>query len=168
MSEFMKAMGDPKFWGELGRAYVDAPKKAMKWVEELEQIPNRASGIAEERFPDSVRDASTKNAFRHSLGTGMMAQHMGGGEVGAALAQAAGYLWESPRVLDFIRDPKHRDETMHDLNANYVGARTATETANQQELIEALDFMARQSKQQAAPPPGAYGPNHRTLTRSVR
>ena len=60
-----------------------------KW-NRLSTFTERADGIAEKAFPDSARDASTKNAFRHALGTGMLTQELGGGPIAATLAKMAG------------------------------------------------------------------------------
>lgn len=50
---------------------------ADKW-NRLTSFTQRADNSAEQAYPDSARDASTKNAFRHALGTGILTQELGG------------------------------------------------------------------------------------------
>ncbi len=69
------------------------------WWDELRSFANTASDEAERRFPDQERDSSQKNAFRHALGAGRLAQLLGSNSgipvvSGAArsAAKLAGYV----------------------------------------------------------------------------
>lgn len=156
-------MGNDGYWAGVGQRAT----AAYDSLKNFGSIPERADGIAEQAYPGSARDASTKNAFRHALGTGMMTQALGGGAVGGALAKGAGYLWEGLGAKDFIDNtPGYRADTLHDLNANAIGSSVAQRTTNQQELINALLGMASTSRQQ--PAPGFFSPSPGYLTRSVQ
>lgn len=156
-------MGNDGYWAGVSHRAA----AAYDSLKNFGSIPERADGIAEQAYPGSARDASTKNAFRHALGTGMMTQALGGGQLGGALAKGAGYLWEGLGAKDFMDNrPGYREDTRHDLNANAIGASVAQRTMSQQELITALRGMASASQQQQAP--GIFSPSSGHLTRSVR
>lgn len=164
MSNRFGVFGDPQFWKDMG-------SNASGLVDNLRsygQLPSQASDIAEQEFPDSARDSSTKNAFRHALGTGMLAQRMGGGLLGQNVAKAVGYGWEGWGLLDGDnrKNPQHREDTLHDLNANAIGAATARKTNNQAELVQALKRLALESV--PAQPPGAFAPSPGYMTRSAQ
>lgn len=154
--------GDPQFWKDMGNNALSLPDKLKSYG----AIPERADNIAEQMFPGSARDSSTKNAFRHALGTGMLTQELGGGPVAAGMAKGAGYLWEGLGAMKFIDDPKYRQDTLHDLNANALGARTAMSTANQEELVKALQGMALRSVPTSAP--GVFERSPGYMTRTVQ
>lgn len=159
------ALGDGRFWQDIGRNTINLPARAYAQLKSFGELPARASDIAEQYFPGSARDASTKNAFRHALGTGMLTQELGGGPVGAGLAKGIGYLWEGLGAAN-LGDPRYRQDALHDLNANAVGARTAMSTRNQAELIESLRKMALQSVPVQAP--GVFERSPGYMTRSER
>jgi hypothetical protein len=150
-NEFLRAVQDRQFWNELGTAFQTAPKRFVSELQSFGRIPEEADRIAEQRFPNSARDNSAKNDFRHALGTGMLAQRLGGGFLGANLAKMAGYGWEALGAKEFIRDEKHRQDTLQDLKANAIGARFAQETDNQQELIRQLDSYVRTNRSRNSP-----------------
>lgn len=149
---------DPAFWKDVGQRVVSVPADTLQALQEFSRIPGQADDLAERHFPGSARDASTKNAFRHALGTGMMAQKLGGGHAGAMLAKLAGYGWEGLNGFTGGEDMRH------DLNANAIGARVATQTRNQGEMVEALRRLALQSAPAAAP--GFFERSPGYLTRS--
>lgn len=161
------AMGDPQFWGDVGRN-ASGLYGSLKRMGEL---PGEADGIAEQMYPGSARDSSTKNAFRHALGTGMIAQHLGAsngglqGVAAATLAKLAGYGWEGLSGTANLTRHGQLTDTRHDLNANALGANAAMGT-DRQGLIQALKAMADASV--VAPPPtaGEYSPGY--MTRTVR
>lgn len=158
-----KPMGDDGYWSGVGQRL----NGAYESLKNFGSIPSQADGIAEQAYPGFARDASTKNAFRHALGTGMMTQALGGGQIGGALAKGADYLWEGLGAKDFIDNRQgYRADTLHDLNANAIGATARQQTMNQQELINALRGMAATSQQQQAP--GFFSPSPGHLTRSAR
>ena len=150
---------------DYGRAVQDR-------IEYLRDLPEQASDKAEQLFPGYERDSSTKNTFRHALGTGMLAQEIGnslGGSMpaklaGAVAAKLAGYGWEAPTQLSPFSSAAERQDSLHDLNANAEGASMAMTTNNQADLVQALAAMARNSRQ--VNPPGAfsYGPGYLTRT----
>lgn len=153
----------------IGDALLNAPKNTVdslvQGLQKLGKVPGRADAIAERLFPDSARDASTKNAFRHALGTGMLTHELGGGTLGAGLAKGAGYLWEGLSAAELIDSPEARQDALHDLNANAIGAQVATQTSNQNDLVEALRALALQSRQEA--PPSVFAPTPGYMTHTV-
>lgn len=131
-------------------------------------IPGRADAIAEQNFPDSARDSSAKNAFRHALGTGMLAQQLGGGPIAAGFAKMAGYGWEAMGIPGAMMEgkPLVTEDMKHDFNANSIGASLAQQTGSQAELVNALRSLATRSIQTGAP--GIFERSSGHLTRSVR
>lgn len=148
------------------------PQRISSAVKEFKELPGKASDIADAAFPDSARDLSTKNAFRHSLGIGMLAQQMGANQGGIfgflapKIAKGLGYGWEAMGAMDYATDPKHRLDTKHDLNANAIGAQMASQTKDEVSLIEALKRMATDSRQTL--PVGIFAPSPGYMTRSVK
>lgn len=138
---------------------------ADKW-NRLSTFTERADGIAEKAFPDSARDASTKNAFRHALGTGMLTQELGGGPIAATLAKMAGWGWEGLGAGQLMDSPQYRLDTRHDLNANNIGASVAMGSKNEAELVARLKQLA--SVAAVEQPPGFFEPPVPRLTRTVR
>ena len=173
MNNAFGAMGDPQFWGDV------KSNASNLWtnMKRFGDIPGEADQIAEQNFPDSARDSSTKNAFRHALGTGMMAQQLGAGRGGlhgvaaATLAKLAGYGWEGLGAdkytgsMNNLQPTAYRNDTKHDLNANALGASAAMGT-DQAGLVKALKSMAQQSQVQQ--PPGLFESSPGYMTRTVR
>lgn len=161
------AMGDPRFWGDMGRNVLSLPES----LKAIGRLPGEADNIAEQMYPNSVRDSSTKNAFRHALGTGMIAQHLGAsngglqGVAAATLAKLAGYGWEGMAGFDNLTKHGKLTDTQHDLNANSLGANAAMGT-DRQGLIQALQGMANASVVDRPPSAFEYSPGY--MTRSVR
>lgn len=133
---------------------------------EITEIPNRASDLADVAYPSSARDASMKNAYRHALGTGMMTHALGGGRLAGVAAKMAGWGWELPTMLSPGSTPAQLEDSRHDLNANAIGALLATRTGSQSELEAALRSYADRSVVREAP--GAFSRSPGYLTRSVR
>lgn len=152
--------------GSMWESLANAGNRVKQEYRDFVDIPNRANDAALRRFPDSAQDSSMKNAFRHSLGTGMIANKLGGGVLGATAAKLAGYGWETLGAAENIRSPKQWEDTKHDLNANAIGASVATQTQNQQQLENMLEGLARRSR--VREPLGAFEPSHGQMTRSVR
>ena len=138
---------------------------ANKW-DRLSTFTGRADNIAEQAFPDSARDASQKNAFRHALGTGMLTQELGGGPVAATLAKMAGWGWEGMGASQLMDSAKHRLDTRHDLNANNIGASVAMQSKNEAELVARLKQMASVARSEE--PPGFFAQGRPYLTSTVR
>ena len=138
---------------------------SRKW-DSLSNFTQKADNIAEREFPDSARDASTKNAFRHALGTGMLTQELGGGAIAATLAKLAGYGWEGLGASQLVDSAAHRLDTRHDLNSNNIGASVATQVGSQEELVSRLKALASASV--AGEPPGFFEPGVPRLTRTVK
>lgn len=146
--------------------FTNLVSRAGTKVQEFRDIPNRASDIAEMAYPDSARDASTKNAYRHALGTGMMTQALGGSGLAAGVAKMAGWGWELPTLLNPRATEAQRIDSRHDLNANAIGSQMGKLTSNQSELEMALRGFADRSV--VREPPGAFQRGTGYLTRSVR
>lgn len=168
IKNMMGPMGDPQFWKDVGSNAVSPFNSLKNYGQHVLSIPARADYIASNEFPLSAtpRDHGTGNAFRHALGTGMLAQEFGGGPVAAAAAKGIGYLWEGLNPKALVTSAKHRSDTLNDLNANALGATVARQTNNNQELIEALKKMALQSVPSQAP--GFFSPSPGYMTRSDR
>lgn len=156
------------YWTVFGEHARALPTNLVTHLKRFGEIPGEADQIADANFPGSARDASAKNAFRHALGTGMIAQQLGGGVLGAAAAKGAGYLWEGMGAMDPKKMAKdwRSGDIKHDLNANALGARAAMETQSQAELIELLKRMGQQSVNRE--PPGIFERSPGYMTRSVR
>lgn len=161
-SEFSKAMQG--FSESLQKSLKLPDRSIVEKLRRIGSVERRASDIAEEKFPDSARDASTQNAFRHALGTGMLTNELGGGYVASQVAKGAGYLWEGLGAMDFVNSREHRDDTRHDLNANAIGAKTARQTLTNEELVKRLEARARNARTER--PPRTYEPSPGYLTRS--
>ena len=138
---------------------------AQKW-DNLKTFANRADYIAEREFPNSARDASTKNAFRHALGTGMLTQELGGGPMAATLAKMAGWGWEGLGARQLMGSAAHRLDTRHDLNANNIGASVAMNSKNEAELVARLKQLA--SVARVEQPPGFFERGRPYLSRTVK
>ena len=136
-----------------------------KW-NRLTTFANRADDIAEREFPNSARDASDKNAFRHALGTGMLTQELGGSPMAAAMAKMAGWGWEGLGARQLINSPEHRLDTRHDLNANNIGASVAMNSKNEAELVAQLKQLA--SVARVEQPPGFFERGRPYLSRTVQ
>lgn len=67
---------------------------------------------------------------------------------------------------DYLNDPQHRTDTRHDLNANAIGAKTATEVRTQAELVQRLKDLADASRKER--PPLIYEGARDHLTHTVR
>lgn len=141
-----------------------------EWASELQNLTKNADDEAEKRFPDDERDNSKKNAFRHALGTGRLAQMLGadndipvvGGLISTAAqgaAKGAGYLWEAMGAKQNMKDPT---DMKHDLNANAHGAEQAAQTRGYGELADRLELMARSASKEE--PPGVFSPARKHLT----
>lgn len=132
--DFIKQL--PQEWGN----------RAMNYGRDLLSTDVQATDAANQRFPDEPWNSSAKNAFRHSAATGMLAQKLGGGQAGYLASKGAGYLWELLDAGKFMRDAAHREDTLHDLNANAIGAREATRYKTQTELLDALEGYVRNAR----------------------
>lgn len=137
----------------------------------LKSIPERADNIAEEVFrsgrydTSSARDSSAKNSFRHALGTGMITRELGGGYLAGTAAKLLGYGWEAMGIPQ-MTSADHRRDTLHDLNANAIGAATAVRSNSQEDLVRRLERLAKSAP--VAEPPGLFESSPGHLTRTVR
>lgn len=169
MDNIFGALADSQFWKDVGNNA--RPSNLYAQLQKFGDIAHQADSIAEQEFPDSARDSSTKNAFRHALGTGLIAQHLGAsngglqGVAAATLAKVAGYGWEGMAGFDNLTRHGKLTDTQHDLNANALGASAAMGT-DKAGLIDALRKMAQQSVVQQ--PPSVFEPSPGYLTRTVR
>jgi hypothetical protein len=137
----------------------------------LLNTPKAADDSAELAFGiDSARDSSTKNAYRHALGTGMLAQALGANQgstvLAPLLAKLVGYGWEGFGLRQNIEDPIHRLDTRHDLNANAIGTQQAVRAGSPDELAAVLKRLALEAP--PVQPPGFFEPSPGYLTRTVR
>lgn len=167
------AFADPQFRDDISSRFASFPKDLQNKLALLQNIPQQADDIAEKTFPESARDSSVKNAFRHSLGTGLLAQEMGANSdslfmrlLALQLAKGAGYAWEALGTPQYVKSEAYRTDTKHDLNANAVGANMATMSPDQAALISALKRMAIEAP--LSQPPGLFQSSPGYLTRTER
>ena len=160
------ALQDKQFWSGMADEVRRTPFKLGNWGKEFINIADRASDESNKAYPGQDWDSTQKNALRHSLWTGMNAQHFGGGELGGALARVVGVGWEGLNGTGLFTDPKIQEDTRHDLNANSVGIREAMKTDNQDELVQQLKKLSASAKREK--PPAFYEgtPGHLTYTES--
>lgn len=142
----------------------------VDWAREFVKIPDAADATAEKHFPDEARDSSTKNAFRHALGTGRMAQMLGADSdipivknAAAGAAKVAGYAWEALGAGD--RNEEQIRDSRHDLNANAIGAKTAKETKGREALVDSLLEKAKSTRLEEPPTEFAKSPGYFTRTK---
>lgn len=150
----------------------DATKYAgpVEWARELKTVTQAADDTAENEFPNQARDRSVKNAFRHALGTGRLAQLLGADsgipvvkDVATGTAKAVGYVWES---LDGINQKGDKlNDTRHDLNANAIGADDAKNTKGRAELVNRLKQRAAIARRENPPEVSEQSPGYFTYTK---
>lgn len=124
------------------------------WWNDMQTFTHEADNEAEKRFPGQARDSSVKNAYRHALGSGRLAQLLGANSgiplvEGAArgAAKLAGYGWEALGGPENWRGQDMR----HDLNANAQGIAHTQTAKDFQSLASALESFARGARKEAPP-----------------
>lgn len=130
---------------------IGAGEKSRESVEDklgrVAETGHEATAIADENFPGQPWDFSQKNAFRHALGTGLLAHELGGGLSGAALAKLVGYLWEARGLpAEGMSFDDRIEDTKYDLNANAIGAAESVANPDRAALIEALLKQAKAAR----------------------
>ena len=132
---------------------------ASSWLQEVSASPGMADAEAERRFPDEARDSSVKNAYRHALGAGRLAQLLGSTSdnpivAGAArgAAKIAGYGWEGLGFRDGTNNWNSLD-FRHDLNANAQGITQSSQAKDFRSLADQLDSFARGARKELPPAP---------------
>jgi hypothetical protein len=166
------AATDGQFWRDIGTNAAGLPKQVSRNASRLVGIPGHASDVADNIFPESARDSSVKNAFRHSLGTGLLAQEFGADRGGLQsviaplVAKNVGYFWEALDAPKYMRSPSHALDTKHDLNANAIGAMAATGAKDEASLVEILKRKALEAP--ISQPPGLLSLSPGYLTRTER
>ena len=126
---------------------------------------SRAASEAERRFPNQDPNNTQKNAFRHALGSGYLAQQLGAGGnpimnlLAQGLAQGAGHAWEAMSLPQNMADPV---DMRHDLNNNYIGIKEAASQKDFDALSNQLYRMAIEAKKEQ--PPGAFSPARPYMT----
>ena len=127
--------------GALAAYAQEKAQDASAWWEDFNTFTHQADAEAERRFPNQARDESVKNAYRHALGTGRLAQLWGGNsgipgveEAAQGAAKLAGYGWEA------LGGPENwgSQDMRHDLNANAIGASEARYAQDFKALADAL------------------------------
>lgn len=140
------------------------------WLNYLASLPEQADAVAEANFPNSARDSSVKNGFRHALGTGLLAQNLGASEGGlqgllaGPLAKGVGYIWEGLSGADNLTKHGKITDTLHDLNANAIGATQAYNSQTPEQLASLLRQKALLSKQTRPPEIFDRSPGYLTHT----
>ena len=135
--------------------YVTQPVKAVtNWVGDLQSFAGQADAEAEKRFPNQARDESQKNAFRHALGAGRLAQLVGSNSgipvvEGAArgFAKLAGYGWEGLGGTENWQSQDMR----HDLNANALGIAQSSKAKDFATLADNLASFAQGARKELPP-----------------
>lgn len=149
------------------KAVTDSYGSASQWAGEISSFASRADDEAERRFPNQARDESVKNAYRHALGTGRLAQLLGAGEGSHPAVNAfadiasrgAGYVWEGMAAK---RNAENPADMLHDLNANAMGADLAGKTNGFAGLADALERRAGMAVKED--PPSFFEPARKNLT----
>lgn len=149
--------------------YVAQPAKAaVDWWGDLQSFTGQADAEAEKRFPNQARDSSQKNAFRHALGAGRLAQLVGANSgipivEGAArgFAKLAGYGWEG---LGGAQNWESQD-MRHDLNANALGINQSSKTKDFGSLADRLASFAQGARKELPPDTAAPRKNYFTYTK---
>lgn len=133
---------------------AEAMNKSADWWDELQTFTGKADAEAETRFPGQARDSSQKNAFRHALGAGRLAQLMGANSgiplvEGAArgAAKLAGYGWEGLGGTSNWGG----EDMRHDLNANALGIAHATQAPDFRTLADSLQSFAQGARKESPP-----------------
>lgn len=142
------------------RAALSQPAQAVSsWWNDLNSFTQQADAEAERRFPDQARDSSQKNAYRHALGAGRLAQLLGANSgipgvegVARGVAKMAGYGWEGLGGPENWRSEDFR----HDLNANANGIAQASQNPDFRSLADSLASFAQGARREA--PPNALDP----------
>ena len=71
-------------------SYAEGKARVVSdWWNDLRTFTEKADNEAETRFPGQARDESVKNAYRHALGSGRLAQLLGGTEASRLAAKMA-------------------------------------------------------------------------------
>lgn len=172
MSDILKTIPDKQFWLDTSNNLKDYGKDVYRTLHEYGSIPGIADNKAENLYSNkSARDSSIKNAYRHALGTGMFQDKFAASpliseDVASLLAKGLGFSWELASLGKSITNPKYRTDSLHDLNANSIGADTAKNTLNQAELEKALAQKANNSLVEQPVSFYERSPGH--MTRSVR
>lgn len=174
--------GDPAFWQGLKTTASNVYTSLKDFgnsvvqpaIDYAMQPAERASIASRDAFPGQPWDGSQRNALRHSLWVGGMAQAMGAGSdhpfispFAQAVAQDAGYAHEGiSNAFDWMQgknqDMFHSRDTLHDLNNNAVGALAAGRTRNNEELLRALTDMAINARRGV--PVGMFSPTDGRLS----
>ena len=138
------------------------------WWNDMQTFTHEADNEAEKRFPGQARDASVKNAYRHALGSGRLAQLLGANSgipvvEGAArgAAKLAGYGWEALGGPDNWRGQDMR----HDLNANAQGIAHTQTAQDFNSLANALESFARGARKEMPPGITDYARDHFTYSK---
>ena len=133
---------------------MSALQNFQDWVKDLQSFTGQADAEAERRFPGQARDESQKNAYRHALGAGRLAQLLGSNSgipiVGGAArgaAKLAGYGWEG---LGGMENWGSQD-MKHDLNANAQGIAQSTNAPDFRTLAESLASFAQGARKELPP-----------------
>ncbi len=160
-------MGNPSFWGSVKNGasnLVDTLKGYGGIAADAFMAPaNRASQFSQATFPGQDWDNSQRNALRHSLWIGGVAQAMGAGPdnpvltpVAQVAAKGLGYIheglsnsWDAFKNAHQGDGGLHDQDTRHDLNANAVGAEMAGYAKTPEELQRVLANMAVTARQGA-------------------
>lgn len=158
----------PHTWTELKNYGQGIPQTLQEYTD----IYQQAAEISDLAYGDTSETSnSRKNAYRHSLGIGMLQDKLAKSPlipevVAEAAAKGAGYLWELADLPKYINDPSHRTDTRHDLTANAAGAYQARNTKSQAELERVLKQMADESRIEQ--PRAIYERYPGYMTRSVK
>lgn len=129
-------------------------RAASDWFNDLRSFTEAADAEAERRFPNQARDSSQKNAFRHALGAGRLAQLLGSNSgipvvepIAQGIAKMAGYGWEGLGGMKNWRSTDMR----HDLNANAIGIATSANAQDFKSLADSLASYAQSARKEAPP-----------------
>ena len=170
---------DPEYWASVGdnanRLLDDPMAQATALKQTLMQPAYTASLLSKQQFPGQDWDLTQRNALRHATWVGGMARAMGAGPdapiltpIAQGLAKGAGYANEgisyAERILkgEPLDDPAYVNDTLHDLNANAVGAQVAGQALTDVDFKKML--IAKAMGAQVRPPAGLLQPSDGQLS----
>lgn len=142
-------MAERNMLADLASFSQEKARNVSDWWNDLRTFTEKADNEAETRFPGQTRDESVKNAYRHALGAGRLAQLLGGTEASRLSAKVAGYGWEA---LGGPENWKSQD-MRHDLNANALGIEHSAGAKDFQSLADALASFTRSARKELPPEP---------------
>jgi hypothetical protein len=148
---------------------VPEPVKEYSGWNKFMELNDKASKASGDAFPGQDWDNTQRNAARHSIWMGLIANQLGGGPIARTAAKGLGYANEAIGLVNGQNTTREGAIDMrHDLNNNAVGLNTLADLnaqgpVSEQQIIDALIQKAKQSQRVSAP--SVLAPDVGVLTR---